>query len=59
MPDGSSGRRTRANRCSSLVNVLGAYATTARCPEPVTQALPIHWSVSNPGSARVAAVRHA
>lgn len=36
----------------------GAYTTTSRRPEPVRQALPIHRSVSKPGSAGVAAVRH-
>lgn len=45
--------------CWSLVNVRGAYATTARLPEPVTQTLPIQLSASKPGSARVAAVRQA
>ena len=41
-----------------LVKVRGAYTTTAWRPEPVTHALPIHRSVSNPGSDSVAAVHH-
>src|SRR4029079_15524627 len=42
-----------------LVKERGAYTTTARSPEAVTQALPIQASVSNPGSEREAAVFHA
>ncbi len=41
-----------------LVKVRGAYATAACVPDWVRQALPIQVSVSKPGSASVAAVRH-
>jgi hypothetical protein len=47
----------RSKSCARLVNCRGAYTTTTRRPEPVRHALPIHRSVSNPGSNSVAAVR--
>src|SRR5262245_50689562 len=47
----------RSKSTGSLVNARGAYTTTMRRPDPVRHALPIHWSVSKPGSASEATVR--
>ncbi|MET7871860.1 hypothetical protein ABZS90_19010 [Streptomyces cyaneofuscatus] len=61
LPDASSTTAVNPPRPApravrSLVNVRGAYTTTVWSPDAVTQALPIHWSASNPGSVRDAVV---